>query len=687
MILHSVAKSYFCRIPTLPLVVLVGFVAVDCTLAKADDFTVDSPTSSQNGGGPNVLNGNDSLTITRDGSITFGGGHGVIATGGNNSISNNGTISTTGTNNRAINVTDGNTISNSGLISTTGDQARGVFANDNNTISNSGAISTLGVTAQGIRAVDGNTIVNSGSINTEELRARGIYVSDNNMISNSGTIVTLGDVAQGIRAVDGNTIINSGSISTAGEFSRGIFAGDNNTITHSGTISTTGATAPGIRVDNNSTVNVSGSIIATNSVAILFASANNTLNITTSSFVGGAFNLGANARLNINANSSHSILWTFDTTQLAGGVPNITGSGPVFQIINGTTLQIATFDPVTFAGSKDAMVQLTGSLSGLMQQRLEGNGAELLNSGLSSFVSTQESKSRIDKAFDEGSSSYAGVEAPDAWLSVFGSRSSYDGTVASQGYDIFQWGVAGGYDWSPSADFKFGFMLGYFEQEMSSDSGFASSYDDEGSGFFAGFYGRKNLNETVFVDFALTGGISDYSQQRVVNDNLAPLGVASANGDHGGYWISPEIAIGTKFDLKDDWVASPLVRLRYASQWIDGYTETGTSASNSTVGSRQVAIGEASVEFAVSKQTEKGVATLRVGYLYNTTFGNGSVNITMLGQTLNIPNFARDRGAGYLGANASVHLSDMLDLEFGGKAILGRGFTSLQGNLRLVAKF
>lgn len=134
-------------------------------------------------------------------------------------------------------------------------------------------------------------------------------------------------------------------------------------------------------------------------------------------------------------------------------------------------------------------------------------------------------------------------------------------------------------------------------------------------------------------------------------------------------------------------MASPLVRLHYSSQWVDGYSETGPSASNAVVGSRMVAIGGVSVEIAVNRQTEKRSKILRVGYFYNATFGDDAVNVTMLGQTRNVATFARDCGAGYVRANTSLRLAEMLDSEIGGKATVGRDFTCLQGNLRLVARF
>lgn len=654
----------------------------DGIFANDGNTITSSGSISTDGNNSDGIFANDGNTITNGGSIStlFNTSRGIVV-GDNNTVSNSGSITTIFNNSRGILADDNNIISNSGSITTGGNNAEGIFVNDGNTITNCGTIITTGNNTEDIFANNGNTIINCGSISTSGNNASSIFANDNNTITNSGSISTAGTNSQGISVIDNNVINNVGSITISGNNSEGILANDGNTITVGGSILTTGTNSPAISVDSNSTVNISGSVIATQSDAVLFTGTNNTLNLNASATITGGFDLGTNTTLNIDIGSSGSVMWTFDPTQLVGGVPNIVGAGQVFQTFSGGILQIASFDPTALAASSDGLGQLGGALSGLMQQRLAGGGAGLFNSGDNTFVSTWESKNRISNAHDGGLKSHVGVVAPEAWLSLFGGSSDYDSTGATLGFNVSLRGAAGGYDWSPTADLKFGFMLGYLEQGMESSSLTAHSYDNDTSGFFTGIYGRYNLDETMSVDFSLIGGVSDHSHNRFVNDSLAAV------GESNSYWLSPEIAIGTKYQLTNGWLASPSARVRYLSQWHDGYDETGPSASNATIGSHQVAIGEASVEFAVNKQTKKGLTTLRVGYLYSTVFGDAAVNITMLGQTRNVSTFAQDRAAGYVAANTNYHLTEMLDLELGGKATVGGDFTSFQGNLRLVAKF
>lgn len=759
---------------------VMGAQIIGAQIAVADDFVVDGPSATQNDG--NTFNGGDSLTITDTGSITITNNDAIISavdgntvsnagsistTGSffegmdllnNNTVSNSGSISTTGNSAIGVNVLNVNTIGNSGSISTTGNNASGISANDNNAIDNSGLVSTTGDEAYGIDVEDVNTIGNSGSISTTGARAFGVRARDNNKIDNSGSISTTAIDANGINALDNNTIGNSGSISTNGTSAIGINArnGDtisntgsisttgvdaigidvinlntisnfgmisttgnsasgingieNNTISNFGTISTAGIGASGVSVFDNNTINNSssistsgtgadgilahsfntvtnsGSVVSAQADSFSFTGADNTLNLLAPSFIGGRIDVGANATVNITTGPSHSVLWDFSTGTLNGGLLNINGTVPYFY--NSTTQQFATFDPTVFAASSDHLAGVSGMLSGVMQGRLERDGSVSNGSNLNAFAAadgqTKLSK-RIDEAFSEGSSSYA-PDTSSIWLSALGARFNYDGTSTTNEREITNWGVAAGYDWMHSGDLKLGVMGGYLEGSLDANSGFANTYNNETSGFFAGVYGRKTI-DNYFIDFALTGGSSEHLDSRFVNDNLAPLGVSYANGSYNGYWLSPEIAIGAHYDAGDGWTNSPSARLRYASQWLDGYTESGPSAANAVVGDRQAAIGEASIEWAATKSFDMGTATLRIGYQYQTSLGDDASSVTMLGQTKSIASFSEDRNAVYFGANTNFQLSDTMNLELGGKATFGDHFDGVEGNIKLVATF
>lgn len=246
-------------------VALLGLV-IGGGSADAADFTVDTPTNAVNGGGgnPGNLGNGDTLTITDTGSI-IRNGNAVVGTNDDNTIINNGTITTGGFNNDGIRVDDRNTISNTGAITTSGAVSQGITGDDENSIVNSGTIETSGVGSQGIRGGELNNVTNSGSIATTGgvgfgSIAHGIQVGDGSTVTNTGIITTDSFLADAIRANDDTIISNTGEIRTAGTFGDGIQADDRNIITNSGSIFGSAFDGGGIEVDDNNTIRNTGMI-------------------------------------------------------------------------------------------------------------------------------------------------------------------------------------------------------------------------------------------------------------------------------------------------------------------------------------------------------------------------------------------------------------------------------------------
>ena len=101
-------------------VALCAFVISMPQLALADTTTIDGPVTETlgptNPPTPINLDGGDTLTIGPAGSVTVTGDntYGINATGVSNTITNSGSISTSGTVGLGIVAGDGNTITNSG---------------------------------------------------------------------------------------------------------------------------------------------------------------------------------------------------------------------------------------------------------------------------------------------------------------------------------------------------------------------------------------------------------------------------------------------------------------------------------------------------------------------------------------------------------------------------------------------
>ncbi|MCJ8324649.1 MAG: autotransporter domain-containing protein [Rhizobiales bacterium] len=146
------------------------------TTAHADDNVISTIVTLQNGGHP--LDGADSLTITPDGGINATGIHAIWSTGNGNTITNQGTLSTTGFVAVGIyfNTSNNNSLTESGTISTTGTNSHGVVFVDSHSsydINFSGAASTTGAGAIGLLFVksDNNTLNFTGLLTSAQANA------------------------------------------------------------------------------------------------------------------------------------------------------------------------------------------------------------------------------------------------------------------------------------------------------------------------------------------------------------------------------------------------------------------------------------------------------------------------------------------------------------------------------------
>lgn len=637
--------------------------------ALADSFSIDTPLTAQNGGF--LIDGSDTLTITNNGSIVVTGTDAIDMSGNRNILTNNGTISTFGNGAFGINGLYFETVTNNGSLTTNGDNAEGIDVESSNSVFNFGTITTSGRSAEGIDTNNDNLIKNFGTITTMGKDSNAIESDDFSQMFNFGVIFTTGENSHGLFGDDNNTAISSGTITTSGLNSNGIDFWDLNHIENSGTIVTYGPGGDGIRARFLNVITNSGKVVSANANAFNFL-ADNTLNLHAPAFVGGAFSLGTNAKVNIKTGPSHSILWTFDPTSLNGGAPNFSGPVPVFQGTSGANIVVTTFDPTALSTSADALADLTGLLSGITQNRLAEDDPVALSYA-------QNSPTIIDKTFAE-------IETVNkGWARVAGSLSNYNGGGTTLSSDLAQIVLAAGYDWSISADTILRFAAGYTRGSITSDSKFATSSVNDTQGLFLAAAGRSNF-ENAFLKFGLTAGTNRHENDRLVNDNLAPLGIAHAKASYDSFWINPEVSYGMSYALNDEWTATPSVRLSYAGEWVDGYTELGTNA-NATVGKRQIGVAELGLEWAVTHQTTIGKMTGRIGYAYRKSLGDSNTDITLLGITKSVANSNKDRHIAYLGGEALFALTQTIDLEIGAQVEFGKDHVGGTGSIKLVSEF
>lgn len=647
---------------------VVALMAAGGGWVLADDFVISTPVTTTNGG--NTLGNGDSITITETGSIAPpSSSFGVVAFAGDALVINRGTVFAV--------------------------EATGIYLSDDDVVFNFGEVSTSGNFSRGIRVDDDSRIFNHDTITTSGNSSSGILADSDNVITNSGVITTSGNNADAITTDFDNIITNSGTLLTRGDNSHGIEASDENTIFNTGIITTTGSGAAAIR-GSDATITNSGRLVSSQSDSLnLIGGSSNVLNLHAPSFLGGRIHLGDGTTVSIVSGPSHSILWDLSTGTMDGGAPTLSGPVPIF--CNSATRQVATFDPTALSASANALGDMSGNLSALMRQRLSASQSGGGDAADASFVSAYAAADEHAgvSAIDRIAAAFA--DTTDAgtgwWVSGFGSFADYDGSAATLDHSFDHSGVAAGYDWQPSSDLTLGVMAGYGMGSFDTDSRFANAFDNSADGVFAAFYGRRDMTHGLFVDFALSGGLLSHSDNRFVNDNLAPLGVSSASADYTSWWLSPEMTLGMDFDdvMGSDWRFTPSAGVRYAMQSLDGYTETGPSAANATVSARDVALLETRLELAgrrdIHLATFSGHLTGRLGWQHRSAMGDDGTTVAMIGQTNTVGASGQDDSSAYLGFDAALDIGNSASLALGGDYRVGAHSDAYRGTATLTVTF
>ncbi|CAE6731362.1 autotransporter outer membrane beta-barrel domain-containing protein [Paraburkholderia aspalathi] len=247
-----------------------------------------------------------------------------------------------------LGVGNGNQITNASgaVITTTGAFNDGMAANGSgNTLTNRGSITTSGPNAYGMTAAWGqtnvgqlnNTLINSGSVTISGSNARAASIlGGSGTINNSGTLTTTGS-ASPTAYLQGNNdqLINSGTISASGSGSDAVFSNTAGssfvaTIQNLAGGSIISQNGSGIRTLNgNSTIINAGLVQSGIGTAITMGNGNDSLILQTGSVINGAADGGAGSNtVTLQGSGTASNAFTnFQTLLMQGTLWNWTGSG------------------------------------------------------------------------------------------------------------------------------------------------------------------------------------------------------------------------------------------------------------------------------------------------------------------------------------------------------------------------
>ncbi len=636
-----------------------------------------------------VANENDDgdQTISATGNITTLNADGINASENGVGIQNvtaAGSISTAGNGNGSIEADESGEgdqlITFNGDLATTGNDAEGIFATEDNegnqVISTTGSISTSGARSEGIEAIetgDGDLIVTSTSnIETQGTNADGIQVSEAGdgdiTVTSAGNITVNGANASGVFVTADagtQTIVNLSGGDIQGGTGNGAGVnfenalGTNTLNIFSGT-SLSALSGVAIRgSDGNDTVSNAG-IINGN---IELGAGDDTLNLLAGSQVNGIIDGGAdNDSANIFSSGlgpSTSISFSnFENINLTSDMPGV--------VVGNTAI---TVDPTGYSYLGEVVNEVVSDIHQNIHQRLVRTKDQSLE-----YVQVA--------SLNNSSGIHPEIRSGATWGKIFGSRNERDGDKGVLDYEHDYYGVVGGAE----RDFgskRVGLLVGYASSDVDTE---LQSFDTDVDSYFIGAY---QLSKLGLLDLTLSvlGGYEDYNNKRLVVGGIN--GTEEATSDFNNYFISPSVTLSADQRINESLELRTFASLVYTAAFFDSYTESGTTASNLDIDSRNVQALYARSQIAGAYFIPGGEVELRAG-LDSRFMDEDRVEASLAGTNFQFANTDDDEVMGaYVGAGMRVvdvdnNLSLVADVEY--RAADG-GEEQLSGSLGLEYSF
>ncbi len=503
----------------------------------------------------------------------------------------------------------GNTVSVAGSrIATTGDQAHGIFTRDNDR--------DIKVSGHDVTDYGSVVLVSGSQITTAGAGSYGVFAqnNDSNIALSRGQVIRHGDVV----TIEGSRVESQGEDAHAihGEYVNANIVTEPGTVRHGVRFTLTdsvvralGAGAHGVYVKGDGiAVSIAESrISAGQGAAIRLEGPRNRLQLDTRTTLHGRIEMEAGTSVSIETGAARSVLW-----DLGEGDVSTAGPVPVFRDPNRPS-RIAALDPTGLVAADDALADLTGLMA----------DASAHHRGDNHEVAT-------------------GVEdGPGAswWVApLYSERSRNDDDAGLLSSRLVHYGVAIGRATPPGDWGQLGFMLGHVTSRITAGAGPAQSWKNEGQLWFAdgSTYWRQGL---VYLEAGLGVGVGRHADRRFVNDNSAPALLGQLT-EFDSMLLAPRVAVGFHLAVAECWTITPSVRLRHASQWMEGARESGGQAgADAERAKRYLGLLEAGARMTAERRLfgERSLA-VHVGILSRTP-SDQEVRLTLVGdeQVLAMP--------------------------------------------------
>ena len=364
------------------------------------------------------------------------------------------------------------------------------------------------------------------------------------------------------------------------------------------------------------------------------------------------------------------MLWSFEG-DVMDGAPVITGPGQSF--FNPDTVQFATLDPAVLGGNANQLGHIQNLLSSIGRRGFDRSDAPVMQ------IADASGSTGLDLAW---------FHDIRPWVGAFGGQYEHSADEMMFAHDIEFQGAALGVSARMGRAFRLAFTAGYLQGTQEAHGQYSNSYSLETDGIFAGIATRYRLWDVDF-DFGIIGAMLNYESERLVQDNLAPLGRGYPKASYDGWLISPEIGISAPINLSDIVTVRPGLRVAYTHHAIPSYSEDGRGEL--TVDDQTLALLSTTAEITVEKKLF-GIATVHAtgGYTMRTNVGDTSASVTLVGvsQDFELPD--TDGEAYFVGGGITVHLHDIWDtvrLAAEATVIEGKDYTGIEGMARVSVAF
>lgn len=174
--------------------------------------------------------------------------------------------------------------------------------------------------------------------------------------------------------------------------------------------------------------------------------------------------------------------------------------------------------------------------------------------------------------------------------------------------------------------------------------------------FFGGLYAAFNADDLT-VHLGVTGGTTTHEGSRLVDNNQIN-GLQTVARTFDGTFLAPELSVSGQYDMGDT-IVQPTLSIGYTGMFLDGYTETGSSAPL-TVADRDLHLLHARFELAAllnaaGNDSDDYTYSPYLGIKGSSLVGGETVNATLLGQNVSFtPGGAKNIASIFAGVRVSV---------------------------------